>query len=337
MLALAGEIDASAQIVETTLAVADRHFGSESSIHALIGGLKAQHLYGQGAWAEATPWFRDSWTALKHTDSWVDIIAVTAEVAWRISLRTLGLQPALLELEQVARLAATRNWHRLTRLVNAWRVDLLVQGGALAQARQQALAAELEAAVNNADEWRNQEAAALALARVQFATGASAQAFNLLQRIGTMLQSRGFQLPAWRLQILALAVQGKGHCVDANAILAQIPAQALPGLLLEAGTCILPALEACTDLSHRHQAIITRLRGWRAHPVQARVPFSGKETQILSLLAAGQSNKAIAQSLDISENTVKFHLKHIYNKLDVTSRTAAMAAALRLGLLNAIH
>ncbi|MGK9568434.1 hypothetical protein O6461_24385, partial [Salmonella enterica subsp. enterica] len=92
------------------------------------------------------------------------------EVAWRTSLRNLGLQAALLELAQVAELATARNWPRLTRLVNAWRVDLLVQGGALTQARQEALANHLERAAKSPDDWRNHEAATLALARLQFAT-----------------------------------------------------------------------------------------------------------------------------------------------------------------------
>ncbi|MFV3016811.1 helix-turn-helix domain-containing protein, partial [Pseudomonas sp. KHB2.9] len=61
------------------------------------------------------------------------------------------------------------------------------------------------------------------------------------------------------------------------------------------------------------------------------------ETQILALLAEGQSNKAIAQAMDISENTVKFHLKHVFAKLGVDNRTAAMAAALRLGMLTPFH
>lgn len=337
VLALTGDIAGSAQVVDIAVAIADSQFGSESSVRAVAGCLKAQHLYWQGAWAESTPWVRDGWASLKQTDAWLDITAVTAEVAWRTSLRNLGLQPALLELAQVAELATARNWPRLTRLVNAWRVDLLVQGGALTQARQEALANHLERAAKSPDDWRNHEAATLALARLQFATGASADALNHLQRGAQRLQERGLQLPAWRLQLLALAAQGKGRPPEQNAILASIPALALPGLLLEAGPCILTALEACTNTAHNQHAIITRLRGWRAHPVRSRMSFSAKETQILTLLAQGQSNKAIALAMDISENTVKFHLKHVFTKLCVDSRTAAMAAALRLGLLDAPH
>ena len=63
------------------------------------------------------------------------------------------------------------------------------------------------------------------------------------------------------------------------------------------------------------------------------MPLSAKQTQVLALLASGQSNKAIAQALDISENTVKFHLKNIFAQLSVDNRTAAISAALQQGLL----
>lgn len=333
VLALAGDLPASAQMVEHALAIADNQFGKESSVKALVGCLKAQHLYWEGAWNEATPWFRDGWASLTHTDGWLDIAAATAEVAWRTVLRTQGMRPAWLELEHVAQLATGRNWQRLTQLVSAWRVDLLVQTGFLSQARQESLAAHLESAANAPNDWRNQEASVLALARLQFATGSSSAALNRLTQGARAFKQRGLQLPAWRLQILTLAAHGKGHPLEQNAVLASIPAQLIPGLLLEAGPCLLPALEACIDTKTCLAAIITRLRGWRAHPVRPHMPFSAKETQILALLAEGQSNKAIAQGMDISENTVKFHLKHIFTKLCVDSRTAAMAAALRLGVV----
>lgn len=337
VLALAGDVPGAAQLVESALAVADSQFGSESSVRALVGCLKAQHLYWQGAWAESTPWFRDGWASLKHTDGWLDIAAVAAEVAWRTSLRNLGLQPALLELERVTHLAEARHWPRLVRLASAWRVDLLVQAGSLNQARHAAVAANLEAAADTPGDWRNQEAATLALARLQFATGAAGAALNRLLRTAQALQQRDLQLPAWRLQVLTLTGCSKGFPVAQDEILASIPAQILPGLLLEAGPCVLPALEACTACNGALQAVITRLRGWRAHPVRPRQPFSPKEMQILTLLGEGQSNKAIAQGMDISENTVKFHLKHIFTKLCVDNRNAAMAAALRLGLLLPPH
>jgi DNA-binding NarL/FixJ family response regulator len=59
-------------------------------------------------------------------------------------------------------------------------------------------------------------------------------------------------------------------------------------------------------------------------------PFSvltDREREVLSLVAAGETNRQIATALGISEHTVARHLSNIFDKLGVTSRTAASAFA----------
>ena len=60
--------------------------------------------------------------------------------------------------------------------------------------------------------------------------------------------------------------------------------------------------------------------------------LSERELEVLRLLAAGASNKAVAQRLTLSENTVKAHVSHIFTKLGVGSRTAAAAYAYEHGI-----
>jgi LuxR family maltose regulon positive regulatory protein len=62
-------------------------------------------------------------------------------------------------------------------------------------------------------------------------------------------------------------------------------------------------------------------------------PLSERELEALRLLASGQTNREIAQTLSVSINTVKTHLKSIYGKLDVHSRRQAAALARELGLV----
>jgi len=62
-------------------------------------------------------------------------------------------------------------------------------------------------------------------------------------------------------------------------------------------------------------------------------PLTPREREILELMADGANNRVIASRLGISRHTVKFHVASILAKLGTRSRTEAVAAALRGGLL----
>lgn len=62
--------------------------------------------------------------------------------------------------------------------------------------------------------------------------------------------------------------------------------------------------------------------------------LSDREVEVLELVAIGRTNRAIAAALGITEATVKTHLVHIYRKLDVADRTAAVTTALDRGDIN---
>ncbi len=67
---------------------------------------------------------------------------------------------------------------------------------------------------------------------------------------------------------------------------------------------------------------------------QISVQLSKRELEILQMVATGASNKQIARQLVISENTVKVHLRNIYEKMGVQSRTEATLYAIQKGLVN---
>ncbi len=64
------------------------------------------------------------------------------------------------------------------------------------------------------------------------------------------------------------------------------------------------------------------------------VALTGRELEVLALLAEGASNKAIARRLGISAHTAKYHVASLMEKLDAVSRTDAVAHAARLGVLH---
>ncbi len=83
------------------------------------------------------------------------------------------------------------------------------------------------------------------------------------------------------------------------------------------------------------QALLARLAQWQPAPGgPAQVPdaseaatsdLSGREREVLVLLATGQSNKLIARALDLSPHTVKRHVANVLGKLGVVSRGEAAA------------
>ncbi|MGI5506536.1 response regulator [Lentzea sp. CA-135723] len=78
-------------------------------------------------------------------------------------------------------------------------------------------------------------------------------------------------------------------------------------------------------------AVATRLLGQVREP--ALEPLSTRELDVLGLVAKGSTNRAVAAALFISEATVKTHLLHVYAKLGVSDRAAAVAVAYERGLL----
>ena len=67
-------------------------------------------------------------------------------------------------------------------------------------------------------------------------------------------------------------------------------------------------------------------------PVQADYGLTPHETRLLRLLVEGHNYKTAAAEIGVSTNTISFHMRKIYSKLEVHSKSAAVARALRAGL-----
>ncbi|MGW3565811.1 response regulator [Streptomyces sp. NPDC000941] len=96
-------------------------------------------------------------------------------------------------------------------------------------------------------------------------------------------------------------------------------------------TAVRAAAEGRTVLS---PAVVSRLVGAVRNPATLTVEvLSAREREVLELVAKGTSNREIARELFISEATVKTHLTHLYRKLGVKDRAAAVAVAYDRGIL----
>jgi DNA-binding NarL/FixJ family response regulator len=81
--------------------------------------------------------------------------------------------------------------------------------------------------------------------------------------------------------------------------------------------------------------LVTRSARMGPSPVSRREMLTGREADVLVLMARGLSNQEIADRLGVSVETVRSHLKHIYDKWDVRDRLQAVIAAYDSGLVGA--
>ena len=84
---------------------------------------------------------------------------------------------------------------------------------------------------------------------------------------------------------------------------------------------------------HRGEQYIPPEIGRRLSEHQPGSDLTPRETEVLSFLVKGLSNREIAQLLGFTENTAKFHVKSILGKLQASDRTEAATAALQRGIL----
>lgn len=127
-----------------------------------------------------------------------------------------------------------------------------------------------------------------------------------------------------------------------------LAAAAFPRLLRAGVRAILPPEASAPEIAAGIEAVaaglivlhpstpaaVARVTGVRRAPDKARAdPLTRRELEILTMIAEGMGNRAIARSLGISIHTVKFHIAAILDKLNARSRTEAVTTGLRRGLL----
>lgn len=187
--------------------------------------------------------------------------------------------------------------------------------------------------------------AASVRAQEAWAGGHLAKAAELL-RTGLAAEDRVRLVPmvgSLRLD-LALVLDARGDRPHALTVLADVASKAgrwqAPGMLAVAGQEALPLLAAAAERDVGGTAVRTALTALGRDAPLAPVPVPGsaeilsaRELEVLRLLGTGASNRSIAKTLVISENTVKTHVRNLMTKLDAQSRGAAVATARRLHLL----
>jgi len=244
------------------------------------------------------------------------------------------------------------------RPIPAMRARVWISSGNLAQASEWARGHELSDAgeVSFLAEFDQLTLVRLAIARyrVDPGTGPLDPVVGLLDRMQDAADRSGRAGSLVEIRLLqALAHQALGHGLQALECLDQAWAGApepegLARIFLDEGAPMLELLREAEREAERHGASADHARrllrlgsaaerdgGQAPVPVAGSVvePLSERELQVLRLLDSELTGPQIARELFVSHNTVRTHTKHIFTKLAVTSRRAAVRRAREQGLL----
>jgi LuxR family maltose regulon positive regulatory protein len=191
----------------------------------------------------------------------------------------------------------------------------------------------------------------IALARVRVAEGRTKEAHNLLARLAEVTAAGGRQgrhIQVLVLQALALYAQKKtaGAIAALEKALSLAEPEGYVRVFVDGGQPMAELLRAVSSrgLLPDYVSQLLAQPGMQdtgqqpaisppLQPASLVEPLSERELEVLHLISAGHSNQEIAARLVVTLNTVKKHTSNIYGKLEVNSRTQAIARARELGLI----
>jgi LuxR family maltose regulon positive regulatory protein len=336
------------------LRIAEQNVGPNSIAAALPASLIARIRYEQGQLDEAEAWVIDR-ASLISSATMLDCVWSAYFVIARVASARMNFERARTLLERAENQGAARDWGRLSAGAIAEQARLCLNDGRLDEAaacvdRLERLARKYPAprpCAWSEIEWHHKLARAHLLGQ-QARPDEAIAILQQLQREAEAMQHRQFLICiAIRLSIVQLSA---GKVTEAASrfrrVLAACAAAGLYQTVLDEGPVISKLLQTTRESRNvttdmlpyvdRLVAGLQRAGQDRLAPTSgARIlsALSPRETDILTLIAEGLSNKEIARSLDIGPETVKSHLKSIFTKLGVERRAQAVSRAQTLGLV----
>lgn len=338
---------------------------SHSYMASLLSILLAEALCEQNQLTEAEIHIRDRFSYIDK-ECIVEVAYAGYTVQSNLELNVGRLENALSILRLGQESAQSANLPRLVALLGAREISILAGHGLLPDARQHARDLGLLESKNSqfCSDQREaiQEISTLVQAELFLHEGRPTEAAEMLSPL--IKQAHKFGRKRRLLTLLVLRAQAAVVASDHNTGLRDL-GNALA--IASAGRWIRPFVNASAEIHQLirtiHQKVDWTNTGGESRAFNAYMQslldaigssdvwltqssknlpqketlietLTKRESQLLELLANGNSNREIASKLFISEQTVKWHLHQVYGKLGVANRTSAIAKARRLSLID---
>nr|WP_245294977.1 LuxR C-terminal-related transcriptional regulator [Pararhizobium antarcticum] len=346
-----GDSVSAAEAYRNLIVEAQTHVGKGSDLDAVGQVLESEILSmrcERAAAASALSW---ALPHLERHDTWFDLLAAGFMAQQRVHRLNGDVIAAHAAMDSARSVATRRGFGRLARLIDGERVMLLIATGDLDEAERFAAVcgfSRQSATADNANMLAYHlrgSVPALLWTRIDVARGEIARARGGFERLRTQQPAKPHvprQIELGLLDIRLLLAEDR-TCEAAGKLsdmLLSLPVGDYRAILQIEGTDFTERLRTLAISMDVADVVSQRLSdalkivpdlngpigGIRPGPTIEPSGLTEREESVMHLLSAGLSNKEIGRKLSLSDNTVKFHLRNIFAKLNVTTRTAAVMA-----------
>jgi LuxR family maltose regulon positive regulatory protein len=328
------------------LALAEENFGADSGLRASAGILLAAALYCSGDISGARQQIAASLPQVEAGDGWLDLFAEGYEVAAAIAFAEQSRSALDEILGRMEVTAKARGYERLAALKHVLAARYAVLRGDLneSSAFLALVVPAYRPGLSQEDPfwWRVHDEAGLVTAMLAYRRGDYQAAETILTELANAASASGRNAQLATVRVLQALVQiHTGGNIDACRMfaetLAEREAEGDLQRLARLGRLMMPLLAETRAWAAEHSPSIRIRNALSALSAATQdlgggrrdrsLPLTARELEVLAALARGGSNKVIARKLQMTDNTVKFHLKNIFQKLGVQNRTDAIRVA----------
>jgi LuxR family maltose regulon positive regulatory protein len=332
--------DAEATLLQAW-ALARDTTGPNTETEAVAASALATAVYERGDVDQAETLLINAVPAIELGESWFDLLAAGYLTAAAVAADR-GAPGALHELAQRAReTSARRDIERLLRIADIIDLRAHILSSRIGHRSVALLEASLMSGLARELAPRIRLRIQLELARLALARGDLQIARTAGERLARDASKIRHGRAACEARLVeAIAAHGLGDESAAEEALAGAINLAMyegfRQVFCEFGAALRPLLDTASEIGRDVAAARVRDRFLQSVTASMRAPapsagtgpnLSDRERAVLRLLGQGLSNKAIARALRVSDNTVKFHLKNVFAKLGVSTRSEAVQLA----------
>lgn len=329
-------------------ALAEENFGADSGLRACADVLLSVALYARGDIDEARGRLDPALRQAESGDGWMDVFFEGYETAAAIALMDGECHAVDEVLARMERTALERGLRRLAALRETLlaRIAILRGDFAAAETALARVSPPYSPGTWRSDPywWRVHDEAALATAMLALAREDLPGAEIILDDLASAAAAGKRESPLALAQTLQAVLRlRRADAAGAARLLIEVLQRRMEEddlqCLARLGGVIAPLLrtvrarvsEGAPSVRLRNAllTLASAVDHFRIGNRGRSLPLSTREMEVLATLARGASNKAIARALQMTENTVKFHLKNVFQKLGVSSRAAAIDIAHR--------